>query len=180
LDDSDPAEEDETCDEFDEQGTVRYAGERIGRNDPCPCGSGSKYKKCCGRRMAFTEETDTDHVSVLGTTSLGQGDRRFPIGTVAHYGPDDKTTTKIVVGIIKREGADPVLERWVGSKVTESPKVQRQMKEFLEKNQVKSVVLSEGNLGCPHEEGLDFPLGADCPFCPYWAGKQGSGSSSSY
>jgi preprotein translocase subunit SecA len=23
-------------------------GERIGRNDPCPCGSGKKYKKCCG------------------------------------------------------------------------------------------------------------------------------------
>ena len=22
---------------------------RIGRNDPCPCGSGKKYKKCCGR-----------------------------------------------------------------------------------------------------------------------------------
>lgn len=25
------------------------AGPRIGRNDPCPCGSGKKYKKCCGR-----------------------------------------------------------------------------------------------------------------------------------
>jgi uncharacterized protein len=25
-------------------------GERVGRNDPCPCGSGVKYKKCCGRR----------------------------------------------------------------------------------------------------------------------------------
>jgi preprotein translocase subunit SecA len=24
-------------------------GEKIGRNDPCPCGSGLKYKKCCGR-----------------------------------------------------------------------------------------------------------------------------------
>ncbi|MGE4282155.1 MAG: preprotein translocase subunit SecA [Clostridia bacterium] len=24
-------------------------GERIGRNDPCPCGSGKKYKKCCGQ-----------------------------------------------------------------------------------------------------------------------------------
>jgi uncharacterized protein len=23
---------------------------RVGRNDPCPCGSGKKYKKCCGRR----------------------------------------------------------------------------------------------------------------------------------
>jgi len=25
-------------------------GPRIGRNDPCPCGSGKKYKHCCGRR----------------------------------------------------------------------------------------------------------------------------------
>ena len=24
-------------------------GEKIGRNDPCPCGSGKKYKNCCGR-----------------------------------------------------------------------------------------------------------------------------------
>ncbi|HEC31569.1 MAG TPA: preprotein translocase subunit SecA, partial [Deltaproteobacteria bacterium] len=28
--------------------TVRK-GKKIGRNDPCPCGSGKKYKKCCGR-----------------------------------------------------------------------------------------------------------------------------------
>ncbi len=24
---------------------------KIGRNDPCPCGSGKKYKKCCGKSM---------------------------------------------------------------------------------------------------------------------------------
>ncbi|MGD7478529.1 SEC-C metal-binding domain-containing protein, partial [Ralstonia pseudosolanacearum] len=24
-------------------------GKKIGRNDPCPCGSGKKYKNCCGR-----------------------------------------------------------------------------------------------------------------------------------
>lgn len=29
-------------------GTVRK-GKKIGRNDPCPCGSGKKYKHCCGR-----------------------------------------------------------------------------------------------------------------------------------
>lgn len=29
-------------------GTIRK-GKKIGRNDPCPCGSGKKYKKCCGR-----------------------------------------------------------------------------------------------------------------------------------
>jgi preprotein translocase subunit SecA len=24
------------------------AKKQVGRNDPCPCGSGKKYKKCCG------------------------------------------------------------------------------------------------------------------------------------
>jgi preprotein translocase subunit SecA len=30
------------------QPTQRRTGEKVGRNDPCPCGSGKKYKKCCG------------------------------------------------------------------------------------------------------------------------------------
>ena len=32
-------------------GTARpqRAGRKIGRNEPCPCGSGKKYKHCCGR-----------------------------------------------------------------------------------------------------------------------------------
>src|SRR5262249_3870836 len=29
--------------------TVRRDGEKVGRNDPCPCGSGKKYKKCHGQ-----------------------------------------------------------------------------------------------------------------------------------
>ncbi|MDT8342737.1 MAG: SEC-C metal-binding domain-containing protein, partial [Longimicrobiales bacterium] len=31
---------------------VRRQGPRVGRNDPCPCGSGKKYKKCCGAASA--------------------------------------------------------------------------------------------------------------------------------
>lgn len=31
-----------------ESGTIRKE-KKVGRNDPCPCGSGKKYKKCCGR-----------------------------------------------------------------------------------------------------------------------------------
>ena len=27
---------------------VVRSGEKVGRNDPCPCGSGKKHKKCCG------------------------------------------------------------------------------------------------------------------------------------
>lgn len=30
-------------------GTVRREGKKVGRNDPCPCGSGRKYKQCCGK-----------------------------------------------------------------------------------------------------------------------------------
>ena len=29
--------------------TFRRDHEKIGRNDPCPCGSGKKFKKCCGK-----------------------------------------------------------------------------------------------------------------------------------
>ena len=32
----------------DEVQTVRREGKKVGRNDPCPCGSGKKYKKCHG------------------------------------------------------------------------------------------------------------------------------------
>ncbi|HYC00222.1 MAG TPA: YchJ family protein [Candidatus Limnocylindrales bacterium] len=32
-----------------EPATVRRDAPKVGRNDPCPCGSGRKYKKCCER-----------------------------------------------------------------------------------------------------------------------------------
>ncbi|HVS01882.1 MAG TPA: preprotein translocase subunit SecA [Thermoanaerobaculia bacterium] len=32
--------------------TVVRKGEKVGRNEPCPCGSGKKYKKCCGATVA--------------------------------------------------------------------------------------------------------------------------------
>ncbi len=35
---------------------VRRAAAKVGRNDPCPCGSGKKYKKCCGRTHHDSDE----------------------------------------------------------------------------------------------------------------------------
>lgn len=32
-----------------QQQPLKREGDKIGRNDPCACGSGKKYKKCCGR-----------------------------------------------------------------------------------------------------------------------------------
>jgi len=31
------------------QSPAKRTEPKIGRNDPCPCGNGLKYKKCCGR-----------------------------------------------------------------------------------------------------------------------------------
>ena len=35
--------------DVNENKTVVNEGPKIGRNDPCPCGSGKKYKNCCGK-----------------------------------------------------------------------------------------------------------------------------------
>ena len=62
------------------------------------------------------------------------------------------------------------------SGVSVDPKVQREIDDFFTKHGVKSIAASDANMGCPHEEGEDFPVGEDCPFCPFWKGKQGSGA----
>ena len=46
---------------------------------------------------------------------------QYPLGTVAQYGPDDKTTTKIAAGVIRHDGAEPILKRWVATDVTTKP-----------------------------------------------------------
>jgi hypothetical protein len=104
----------------------------------------------------------------------GRPTPQYPIGTVALYGPDDKTTTKLAAGVILHENAEPILKRWVAADVTTNPKIQQEMKDFFCRHGVKQVAMSQGNMGCPHEEGEDFPHGEDCPFCPFWRGKQGS------
>ena len=100
---------------------------------------------------------------------------QFPVGTVALYGPDDKMTTKIAASVVNREGAVTVIKRWVATDVTTNPKVQHEMDSFFKEHGVTRIAMSDGNMGCPHEEGKDFPSGEDCPFCPFWKGKQGSG-----
>jgi hypothetical protein len=146
---------------------------RVSRNDPCPCGSGKKYKHCCQRKEV---ETGSPNLSPSITDLHGKPKKRpeYPIGTVALYGPTDKITTKIPQGVFMAENSKAIIKRWVATDVTTNPKIEREIKEFFEKHGVKSVAASAGNMGCPHEEGEDFPEGEDCPFCPFWAGKQGS------
>jgi hypothetical protein len=98
---------------------------------------------------------------------------KYPIATIAYYGPDDKTITKIAVGIVKSENAEPIMARWRGEGVAQNPKVARQIEAHLAEHGVREVVMTDGPIGCPHEEGVDFPEGQECPYCPFWRGKQG-------
>jgi hypothetical protein len=86
----------------------------------------------------------------------GRQQPQYPIGTVAMYGPDDKTTTKIAAGVILHNGAEPILKRWVATDITTNPKVQQELKDFFLQHGVKSVTMSQGNMGCPHEEARIF------------------------
>jgi hypothetical protein len=149
------------------------AQSRVSRNDPCPCGSGKKYKHCCLRKD-ITASSPRSSPSLTDLHGKPKERPEYPIGTVAFYGPNDKITTKIAAAVITSPTAEPILMRWMATDVTTSPKVRREMLEFFGQHGVKSVAMSEGNMGCPHEEGKDFPYGEDCPFCPFWAGKQGS------
>jgi preprotein translocase subunit SecA len=41
--------QEESSEEVPSVGQYKRSDPKVGRNDPCPCGSGQKYKKCCGK-----------------------------------------------------------------------------------------------------------------------------------
>lgn len=100
-----------------------------------------------------------------------RGFRGYPIATVAFYGSDASKATKLVVGIAPAEAAKvDVIERWFSHDVDvrEDWGIGQQVASFIKEHGAKSVVLSPGIIGCPHEEGIDYPVGQPCPQCPYW------------
>lgn len=103
-----------------------------------------------------------------------QGFRGFPVATLACYGPNNVRASKVAVSIILSEGAEPAfLERWYSDSTDAraDPHINEAVMHFLQQHGAKSVVLADRIIGCPHEEGIDYPQGQSCPQCPYWAGR---------
>ena len=63
------------------------------------------------------------------------------------------------------------LERWFAEEgdIRRDYSVAEQIREFATAHGVKSVLMSDRIIGCPHEEGKDYPDGEVCPQCPFWA-----------
>jgi hypothetical protein len=101
-----------------------------------------------------------------------KGFKGYPVATIAYYGPDNKLASKVAVGIVIQEDSDPVdMRRWFSEQgdVRLDKSIEGQILEYLRLNEVKTVAMSDGIIGCPHEEGIDYPDGEACPQCPFWA-----------
>jgi hypothetical protein len=102
-----------------------------------------------------------------------RGDRGHPIATLAFYGPDDTKASKAVLGIQPDADTDFELHKWF----RDSPeadlrydiKLQNTWIEIIRREGVRSLAMMEEIFGCPHEEGIDYPVGEVCPECPFWA-----------
>lgn len=74
--------------------------DKIGRNDPCPCGSGQKYKKCCLAKDGLFESRRRDEERAI-QTALSWLEEQYPeeVGAVVHFDfmdePDDERTDAI-------------------------------------------------------------------------------------
>jgi hypothetical protein len=101
------------------------------------------------------------------------GFRGYPVGTIAFYGPDAQRASKVAVSIIVASGTEPVaLRRWFAeSGDVRNDTTFAEIALFLKDHDVHSVAMTREMLGCPHEEGIDYPEGEVCPRCPYWAGR---------
>jgi len=99
----------------------------------------------------------------------------FPLATIAFYGEDDKVASKVVVGIVlsEKEEQAAFMEKWFRTDidVRVDPEIKAQIVEFLGKHNVHRVVMVDRIIGCPHEEGIDYPEGEKCPHCPFWANR---------
>ncbi len=101
-----------------------------------------------------------------------RGFRGFPAATVAYYGPDDTRATKVVVTIVPSKEADPTFQETFTAEegdLRDDPFVGEKVLAFVEKHDARSVFVAEEILGCPHEEGTDYPEGERCPACPFWS-----------
>jgi hypothetical protein len=102
-----------------------------------------------------------------------RGMRGWPVATIALYGPNLSQATKVAVGIIPSETAELLEVRdWKmeDGEVRTDPDITREMLDFIESHHVRSVVITDGIIGCPHQEGIDYE-GEWCPVCEFWRGR---------
>ena len=109
----------------------------------------------------------------LLTKKIRKGDKGYPIATIAFYGPNNKIATKVVCAILNHDNAElePMKKWFSSSDLRKSELILGEILSMIDDNGVNTVSMVEEILGCPHEEGIDYPEGNFCPKCSYWQGR---------
>jgi hypothetical protein len=108
------------------------------------------------------------------TIRAARGYRGDPLGTIAFYGPDNQQASKLVVGFSPSATAGITETRSfcnAENDVRADPQILSKVLSYLTGQRVKSLVITDGICGCPHEEGVDYPEGSACQYCDYWRGR---------
>lgn len=94
----------------------------------------------------------------------------YPLATIAYYGEDDQFASKVVVGIISKGNEVAFMKKWFAKDldVRFDPEIREQILDFLGEHNIHRVSMLDRIIGCPHEEGIDYPEGENCPQCPFW------------
>jgi hypothetical protein len=99
---------------------------------------------------------------------------KYPLATISAYGPDNTRATKLVVGIVPRAGQTQPseLRSWSTDEgdVRNDRAIATEVADWLRSQGIKDTLTHDRIIGCPHEEGIDYPMGRICPRCPFWAG----------
>ena len=93
----------------------------------------------------------------------------YPLATITYHGPSPWKATKTVVGILAGDDQAPIIREWTGEDIADDVDAAREISQFVKEHDVARVLTSEWVLSCPHEEGVDYPLGESCPLCPDWS-----------
>jgi hypothetical protein len=120
----------------------------------------------------YREHAGVDMKDVSRSRSGPPG--RYPLATIAAYGPDATLATKLVVSVITRPGrrGPSAARTWTTQTVDvrHDPTIAADVAGFVQHHRAKDTVTYDRIIGCPHEEGIDYPMGRACPRCPFWAG----------
>ncbi len=99
---------------------------------------------------------------------------KYPLATISAYGPDNRRATKLVVGILRRAGQKDIdsTRTWSihAGDVRNDPVIAADLADWLRSQGIQETLSHDRIIGCPHEEGIDYPLGRTCPQCPFWSG----------
>ena len=127
------------------------------------------YQRRCGPGSPSGRSKKGSSPRVLAKRSESPGFRGYPVATIAFYGPDNQRASKVAVGIVLSDDADPVaLERWYSeeSDVRSDPTIGAEIFELIQTPQDEVGSYDRSHHRMPSRGRKGLPGWRDLPAVP--------------